>query len=191
MKNKQTSRLLIVFILADVVLLGAYGYLLSVVNTKNLETADLYTASHQAASGQEKILGLGRILKDTEKDRNKLSEYFVTKTNPVAFIEQIEKIGKNAGVDLVVSTVSDTTKDNGGIQLSFSATGSFSSVYRLIALVESMPYKVTLRKADVQMSGDQKDASGTWKGNFTVMLESFVAPSATAPANAAGGEVKK
>lgn len=165
--------------------LGVYGYLFYVVGNKNAETAVLYTTSHQQASDKEKIQGLERTLKDTEKERSNLSTYFVTKRNAVTFIEQIEQTGKSAGVDLSVNSVSDDAKGGETTQLTFSAAGAFPDIYRLTALIESMPYKVTIKKVDMQTLSDQKNGT-IWKGNFVVTLESFVATSAaTSTAGAA------
>lgn len=191
MNNKKIKKLLAVFFLVDVVLLCVYGYLFFVITDKNKETAALYLTSHQQSSDKEKIQGLARMLKESENDRKKLSEYFVTKTNAVAFIEQIEKIGKDVGVGLTVNSVSDAAKDKGSIELSFSATGSFPDMYRLIALVESMPYKVTLKKMDMQRAGDLKEGI-SWKGNFAVVLDGFVsANSATTSAEVLDTKGKK
>lgn len=191
MNNKKIKRLLFLFFLIDAILFGVYGYLYYVVDSKNKETAALYIVSHQAASEKEKIQGLIRTLKDTEKDRNKLSGYFVTKINAVTFIEQIEKIGKDAGIDLSVNSVSDGAKDSGTIQLSFSAAGNFPDMYRLIALIESMPYKATLKKVDVQAASDSKEGGKNWKGNFIVSLESFAPASAASPATDSDAPAKK
>lgn len=172
MNKKHITRLIIIFFVINTALIGVYVYLFYVTESKNSETSVLYAASHQAASDKEKIQNLERALKDTREDREKLSKYFVTKTSAVTFIEQIEKIGKNAGVDLLVTTVSDDAKDGGAIQISFSATGGFTHMYHLVALVESMPYKVIVKKADIQKISDQQ---GNWRGSFTVMLESLTA----------------
>jgi Tfp pilus assembly protein PilO len=192
MNSKKIKRFIIVFSFINIVLFGMYGYLFYVVNDKNKETAVLYAASHQQAADKEKIQGLERTLKDTAKDRDSISKYFVSKTNAVTFIEQIEKVGKSANVVLSVNTVSDDAKDMGGIQLSFSATGGFSDIYRLIALVESLPYKVTLKKTDIQKTEERKEGVAVWKGNFTVMLESFTQPNTTTtPAEISSGAAKK
>lgn len=191
MNNKQIKKILAVFFCIDMGLLAVYGYLFFVVNAKNKETTILYTASHEQTSDKEKIQALFRVLRDTEEDREKLSKYFITKMGAVTFIEQIEKIGKNAGVQLSVNTVSDEESGGGAIQISFGANGSFAHMQHLIALVESMPYKVTIKKADIQKIDEQKDGQAVWKGTFNVVLESFstdtVALSAAA-ANARVGE---
>ncbi len=175
MNSKKNKRLLAVFFSINIVLVGVYGYFIYAVETKNKETAVLYAAFHQAASDREKIQGFERVLKDTEKDRNQLSAYFITKTNEVTFIERIEKIGKSAGVALSVNSVSDKTKDSGAVELNFSTSGKFSDIYRLMALIESMPYKVTLKKADIRKAMVVGGAGSEWKGDFTVALESVVA----------------
>lgn len=149
---------------------------------------ELYAASHQQTSDKEKTKELARMLKETEKDRNKLSEYFITKTNAVTFIEQVEKIGKDIGVNLSTNAIADGAKDSGAIEFSFSATGSFRNIYQLIALIESMPYKATIKKADIQKMSDQNESSGKWKGNFIMMLWGFVA---VPPAPVANEGVKK
>jgi hypothetical protein len=172
MSNKKTKRLLISFSLLNVALLGVCGYAFFFVQTKTIETAALYDISHTHASDKEKTQALARTLKETEKDRRVLSEYFVSKTSAVTFIEQIENIGKNAGVSLKVSSVSDEAKGSGGVQLSFSANGPFPEMYRLIALIESMPYKVTVKRANIQKMEGQ--GSVVWSGDFAVTLESFV-----------------
>lgn len=176
MKKKQINRWLFIFFTINIALLGIYGYLLFVVESKNKETSVLYATSHQVASDKEKIQELERVLKDTEGDRDKLSQYFIAKTNAVTFIEQIEKIGKTAGVDLSVSSVSDDEKDRNSIQLNFSATGSFLHLYHLIALIESMPYKVVIKKADIQVgaNGSPEVTTPLWEGSFVVLLEGFI-----------------
>lgn len=176
MKNKKITRLLAIFFLIDMMLLGVYGYLFFAVNGKNKEIATLYAASHKEASDNERVKDFLRTLKDTEKERNALSAYFITKTNAVAFIEQIEKMGENAGVEVTVNSVSDGDKDKSILQLSFSATGNFSNMYHFIAFIESLPYKIILKKADVQKMTDQAG----WNGNFLVTLESFAASSTVA-----------
>lgn len=191
MNSKKIKRFITVFSFINIVLFGMYGYLLYVVNDKNKETAVLYAASHQQAADKEKIQGLERTLKDTARDRDSISKYFVSKTNAVTFIEQIENVGKSANVILSVNTVSDEAKDVGGIQLSFSATGGFSDIYRLIALVESLPYKVTLKKTDIQKVDERKEGNAVWKGNFVVTLESFTPSNATTTPAESGGAAKK
>jgi hypothetical protein len=186
MKNNKIQRLLVIFFLINVILFGIYGHLLYSMQTKNKETAALYTASHEEDSDKEKIRELSRVLEDTKKERDNLSEYFVANTNAVTFIEQIEKVGKTAGVELTVLSVSDETKENGVVELGFSAIGGFTHLYHLIAIVESMPYKVVIKKADIQKTmektagqhGGQKEGAVMWAGNFTVTLESFIATNA-------------
>lgn len=187
MNNKPIKRLLTIFFTVNMALLGAYAYLLYAVQTKNKESSALYTLSHDQILDKGKIQELERALKETEKERGKFYEYFMNATNAVAFIEQIEKLGKSASVSLSVSSVSDGIKEDGTIQLGFSATGSFVNLYRLMALVESLPYKITLKKVDFQKS-DGGEEGADWKGNFMVILESFTP---TNPAVAAIVPVKK
>lgn len=193
MNNKKVKSLLIIFSLINTVLLSTYGYLLFVMKSKNNESTVLYMASHQAASDKERTQELARMLKETEADRKKISSYFFTKANAVTLIEQIENIGKSAGVDLAVNSVSDEAKDTGVTQLSFSATGSFAALYRLVALTESMPYKITLKRVDIQEMNNQTQSGIGWKGNFTIMLGSFVSTkdAVPAPTEAASSGSKK
>lgn len=176
MKNQKIKRLLTAFILIDLLILGVYGYLFFTVNSKNKEIAALYAVSHKEASDNERIKELLRTLKETEKERNMLSAYFITKTNAVAFIERIEMIGKNADVNVTINSVADGEKDKSALQLNFSATGNFPNMYHFIALIESTPYKIALKKADIQKMTDR----ARWKGDFLVSLESFAASSPAA-----------
>ncbi|MBI2120032.1 MAG: hypothetical protein HYT94_00210 [Parcubacteria group bacterium] len=187
MNQSKTKKLFIVSLVLIVSLILAYGAIWYSVHVKQKETATLYAASNQQESDQEKIRELEGTLKDTKESRAKLDEYFIQKANTVTFIEYIEQLGKDAGVALTVSSVTDAPKGSVGIQLDFSAAGSFSGLYRLIALVELMPYKIALKKADVQ----RVETDGQWRGNFTIMLESFLAVNSAEGPLAATGEVPK
>lgn len=191
MSNKKIKSLLGIFFFLNAMLIGMYGYLLYAVQDKNQETTVLYSTSHQQASDKEKIKELERTLKETEKDRIKLSEHFITKANAVSFIEQIEKVGRSAEVNLSVNSVSDDVKNNTGIQLSFSALGSFSDIYRLIALVEAMPYKISLKKTALQRVGNPKEIGAAWKGDFTLAVENFTSAAVAAPQEDASAEKEK
>lgn len=168
----------------DIALLCVYGALLYSAHNKELQSAVLQSKMKQNESDKETVKGLERALEDTKAQRAKLENYFIQKTNSVTFIEHIEQIGKGAGVELLVSSVADAPTGTSGIELNFSATGGFSGIYRLIALVEAMPHKITFKKADIQKS----EADGSWKGNFAISLESIVSANPSNPALAASND---
>jgi hypothetical protein len=174
MNDKKTQKLLLILFFANMALLGAYGYLSFSVKEKNKQTTLLYFATRQAESSTEEIRKFERTMKETEIERGKLSSYFVPETNPIAFIEQMEKIAKSTGVDLSIRSVFGDTKNDESVSLDFFATGNFSNLYRLVALVESVPYKVGIKKAILQKSViDQETGQMLWSGDFTITLESF------------------
>lgn len=191
MNNKSTKRIFALFFTINLAMICTYGYLFFVMKSKNAKTSELFVASHSRATDKEKNQGLERMLKDTETERKKLSEYFITKKNAVSFIEQMEKIGKSAHVALSVNSVSDEAKDTGVINLNFSVMGSFSNIFRFIELVDTVPYKVTIKKMDIQAVNDQKEENLKWSGSFTVMLESFVMATATTTMAENTGSVNK
>lgn len=175
MRDQRTKKLLIAFFIVNTILFGMCGFLIYSVESKNKKTSALYAASEQQVSDQEKIQNLKQILKETEGDRKKLDEYFITKTNTVSFIEKMKQVSRDASVDLSINSISDGEKNTDGVSLGFSAKGSFSSLYRLIVLVELMPYKITFKKIDIQKTDILGEWTKGWNGNFIITLESFIA----------------
>lgn len=187
MNTSKAKNFFVTTLFMNVVLAASYGFLIYSTSKIQKETTELYTASHQRESDQERIQALKQALKETEVDRAKIDEYFIQKADTVMFIEHIEKIGKDAGVVLSVNSVTDAPKGSIGVQLDFSAVGEFSNIYQLVALIESMPHKIIFKKTDIQKT----ETDGLWKGVFTITLESFLSANTPDSTLAAAGDKNK
>lgn len=178
--------LLIILFFADMALIGVYAALFYFIEQRNEDTVQLYTDIKNHSSDQDKIQELERTLKDTEKDRAKLNEYFQS-MDAVKFIELVESLGRNAGVALSVGSVADAGKSDTGIVLDFTATGNFSNMYRLITLVESMPNKTVLKKISLtQKTDDAQKGEAMWTGHFILLIKGLAGTKGNTPVEQAG-----
>lgn len=126
-----------------------------------------------------------RIVKTTEVDRAKISSYVIKKDGLVDFIKLIESMATASGVEVVIKTVVESEVQNQAtsspkvmLTMPLSATGTWENISMFFALLESMPYKTNLPKADVKRlaSEEVSDANSKkrrfskvnpgWQGDF-------------------------
>jgi hypothetical protein len=132
---------------------------------------------YKKASEKEDLLFVERSLTGSVEKRKILESYFVKPDEQVAFIEQIEKLGNLARVDLKLSSVTPPKKTGDEFLLDFTAKGEFSNMNKLFALIDEMPYRISVQKANLSSSNSNDsfiEKVPMWSGTFTLVLESYL-----------------
>jgi len=107
---------------------------------------------------------------DIEDDRATIDAAFIDPQTLVRFIEDLERMADRAGVALSIESASLPQSVDGYPSFRLTASGSFSGVYRFLALLETMKFfiafdGVQLKKADKQ----------PWSAAIQFQLLSFTA----------------
>ncbi len=95
--------------------------------------------------------------------RRELAEYLVATEDPTPLLTSIEALGQDAGVSLIVgSLVRDetSTDDRTMLRVVLSVRGTYDRVFRLVRLLETMPYAAILDRVALSVSKEDE----LWEG---------------------------
>ncbi len=177
-KNKPKTVLIFIGVFCLTALfLGAYVYSFYAVKEKSENASLVFDELNEYLSKGGTINTLKMSIKNTKEDRKKVDAYFVKRDDIPDFTRKIESLGGMSGTDLTITAL----RSQGDV-LSFdlSSEGSFKNTLQLISLIESLPFKVDITKAYidvVEVEIPKEDGGGiksTWKGNYSIDLIGFI-----------------
>ena len=166
------SRGIIGIILLDLLLSAGGWYVYASASRAHASAAGLAEAIRAAEAKQEAARTIGTAFADIEDDRATIDAAFIDPQTQVRFIEDLERMADRAGVALSIESASLPQSADGYPSFRLTASGSFSDVYRFLALLETMKFfiafdGVQLKKADKQ----------PWSAAIQFQLLSFTAAS--------------
>lgn len=122
------------------------GYMHYEVGNMTAKARDARVILANQESDTQKDLSVREVFDESSADRAKLPTYFISDAKPVAFIESIEGLGKDAGSALTFSGLaaddlsSSPLNTVGTVRASIDATGSWNAVMKTLTLAETLPY---------------------------------------------------
>jgi len=182
----QTKQLLVFSTLAVSAILVVYIFLFLYIAAEGRETSILQNDVDFVTQKESKLRSIQSTLSETEDDRTRLDTYFVSPDGIVPFIESIEGFAGVSGATIDISSVDtdllliETSEKSRKaekeenlfaelVRLNFKAHGTWSQVAHTLALLETLPYRVTITRATFEGgSALKEDATNTWTGFFTI-----------------------
>lgn len=187
---------------------GAYVYIFLQVSNAGSEVKSIeqkIDAEHEKARRREAVR---TTLEDTEGERVELETRLVKDSTLVGFFETLEVLALEAGVQTEISRISENIEldpitpnaQDGGdtkpvqdpasgslewLQLDIKATGSWPQIYKVLSLVELLPYEIrhsnirlkqliTANETVINESGEQvgvsRSAPDVWELSFTLRV---------------------
>ncbi len=140
-------------------------------------------ASHERLALETKAKQLttikSLILSTTEK-REELDKHFVTSDDIVPFIQYIESLDTLSGGVLEIDAVDIATlSEKPVLSVSLNMSGTYSQVYRLLRMLEEMPYEISLSSLTLNVT-EFNSVVGTlipeipeWKASIDFTVISF------------------
>jgi hypothetical protein len=127
-----------------------------------------------ALSRQDQIQELKKTLARTEIERQSIDSHFVENDNPTIFLESLEYLGKQSGTMFTLSSVLEVKEKDkpSRLEAGFKASGSFAQIYKLILLIENMPYEVEFK--NVSLNAGISQTESLWEINGIINLISFI-----------------
>jgi hypothetical protein len=116
---------------------------------------------------------LENFLLDTASQREEIASGFIGEGELINFIEDLEDAGNEWGAQVRVESAAFSDGGEAGSVPSFrlQASGSFQSLFRLMRVLENMPYEIDFQDLSLtKSSGDGKDS---WTGVFIIKLLSY------------------
>jgi len=144
-----------------------------IVKEKVLDTSLMVGELEKLKDARDNVKLVNQSIINTQKDRERIEGLFVDSENVVPFIERIEALGTEIGLETTLSALNE--QNDSDLVFSIKTVGAFQDVMLFDALLENLPLSLTLNKAHFsKIQGDGEDSGNMWEGNFTATLRSFV-----------------
>ena len=170
-KTKQIFALVTVLLVVSIVM---YVIFFINIKEKNKNISSIVSEIDLVVKKEVRLKSVKNLIKETEGDHIKLNTYFITDDKVVDFIENIENMAKDVGVDIeVVSVYVNDIKDDSIqknniselLRLSIEMSGKWSNIYHFVSLVEKLPFKIDILNINLEnmYNGDNENPEN-WKG---------------------------
>lgn len=166
-QSLHTKKILVLSALMLAALIAVYAIFFMNIKAENEQSAlhagDI--ANMVASSGREATLRT--FVTAVTPELNKLNSYLVPKDGAVAFIEELEGLGKTAGVSAKITSLdldadapgapdqsASSTNAYQDLHIAINAGGSWQDVMYFLDLFESLPYNIHIDRLAVHTGLD-------------------------------------
>ncbi|MBL7045136.1 MAG: hypothetical protein ISR98_00855 [Parcubacteria group bacterium] len=173
-KLKTTKQIFMFMTILTIAVIISYSFFFYNIKEKNKMISLMTNETDAAIQREVKLRSVKDLIKDTQENRLKLDTYFVVDDKIVNFIEEIEELSRDVGVDTeVVSVNVDEGKANNIselLKLDLNIEGKWEDVFQFITLIEKMSFKISVSQASLQViyDNESKISSGIWKGFLSI-----------------------
>ncbi len=158
-----------------ILLIVGYGVWFSAVANESAHVVDLgnqITAAHETI---DRVTSARATLTEIAGDETKVQSYFVSETDAVALINDLEGRGLAHKATVSVLTVSAGGSPARPVLLiSLTVNGTFEGVMRTIGSIEYAPYDISISKLSVA-----RDGKDSWHAELGLTVGSTRAETAT------------
>lgn len=178
MKIDRTKKIIILFSTVIAILLALHYVVFSFIRTSDMSVSGL---ENEVRTLQAQVLEFSKYTPEDVKNlARSVTDRFISRTNIVSFIENLEKEAQAKGVAVTIRAVNveprgdDAADDKEIIRLVFETRGSWSDTMNFLAFVEHLPYKITLHGLGlVVVSEDGVVGPVQWRGQFEITTLKF------------------
>ena len=168
---------LILLVISAIVLLatlGAYVFWYSIVIAKSTEANTLASQIATQSNASAQAAQAKTVIAQLATQESTIDQYFVSTSQVVPFLEQLQSIGKFLGAKVqVVSVAAVPGTPYGHLDLALSITGPFDAVSRTVGAIEYGPYDSSISTFSLNTSvapGDISSSSPQWTANATFSI---------------------
>ena len=180
MKN-NTTKILILSIVLAVLLVGLYVYSTQYISGLVKKTAEIKEEIGKSQAVYKNAETIERSSRNIEIQKIKIASYFVPAGGAINFIADLERVAADFGLEYTTQNISEENTEEldhqgkGFLRVTFSASGSWKNIMRLLRFVESLPYGLSIDKVDLNTDKGVpgvEDASGNvsarkWSATMT------------------------
>lgn len=140
---------------------GGYYFWRGMVERAASEAAELGAQLRARSDAGANAAASGRALAALEENEARINGYFLSETEIVTYLEDLEATGERLGATVEVLSVGNTAAkagQAGKVQVSLSITGSFDAVVRTVGAIEYQAYDTRL----VSLALDSPTGETVW-----------------------------
>lgn len=130
------------------------------------------------AQRRDEIKLLDHSVKIITDERSLLETHFARSSDVVPFLDTMENLALKVGANAQVTSV-DVSKDNVNLTIGLKASGTFSSLYRFLTLLENSAYQLDFLAMDMRSAanvdvGSKASSVPQWDMTLKMRLINFV-----------------
>lgn len=171
----KTAAALIVSVLVFFLSLGVYAFFFTGMNKRVAKASEV---ALEASGLEGKRGGFSQnvsLLKKNSAEIEKINASFIKESEVVLFTKQIESLGEEAGVSLVLESLDPRAGQGNTRVLGFrvGATGSFDNVMKLLKFFENYPAKFEFTGVRMFRS-DEGTTNPVWVIEVSIVALNFI-----------------
>lgn len=187
MKHSHSHIPLLIFAFAVTLVVGAlyvYMYHATSVSIKRAGLARDIVATEQNDQAQAKKLAV--LAADTSFDRAVLPNFFIPADDVVSFITSLEALGPQSGTKINLTGIDSDSLNGAAVgtvgraHAHIDASGSWSSIMKLLDLSEHMPYAATISHVRLSVGTPDEKKQILWSIAFDIQAAVLVPVTPTA-----------
>ena len=153
----------------------AYRFWYAMVSAKSAQAEELQNQIAAKESAVKQSIATRSILNTIANQESSMQSYFVSESNIVGFISDLESRGQAFGSTVTVRSVSTGMEgSNPTLVLALTVDGSFDSVMRTVGAIEYAPYDLTVSTLSLSMLAKQ-----SWHADMTITVGSIIGAAST------------
>ena len=171
----HTKTTLIIVIICNVAVIAGYYFLFQHIVAQTQKARELTSTIDLGQQKNSKLSALRVVVKDTELKREQLATYLLPSDSEIPFIEQVETLARNSGLEVKTNSVSSAAGSTDKIktfQMQTATTGSWSNIMYFLSQIENMPYNIHVGSVSFGKQAAQagKTTSSAWTATFDISV---------------------
>lgn len=156
---------------------GAYAWWYHLVALQSAKAAELSTDIAATREAEDRIVAAKAALAELSIDESVLQDYFVSEGNVVAFLADLQELGRKLGSNVSVLSVS-AASGAPALSVALQISGTFDAVTRTAGAIEHAPYAITVQSLSLS-EGETVKRATVWSAGMTLSVGSAVPPAPT------------
>lgn len=176
---KKTKNIAIWLLVLNLVFVGTYWIFSRKIAENNNQLLSLAEELNIQLNREKQLKSLKSIVAETEEDRKRLNSFFVSKEGIVSFISQIESIADLSGGSIEIDSVGVGPFEEEGapkseileiLSMNITSLGSWSDNFYFLNLLETMPFKVSIKRFSLEKEISKTESNDNWEGFFEIEI---------------------
>jgi len=175
--STRVLRIFVVSVCAVLLATGAYAFMYHAITTARATLRETSTSIAGAVTRERYLRSMKSLARSLESDHATFSTFFVQSDQVVLLLDVIERFQKATGATVSISSVREENlaKNEGDppepvFTLTIDASGSWSAVYHVLSLLETLPYVSFLQRAVIDQRRTDATHVKEWHGIFEVVV---------------------
>lgn len=172
MKISKTHITALLAALGALAILGVYVFLFVEIKKTNEEVSTLQNQLDIEVRQDQRLRSMKQLLADLEEELTMIDTYFIAPDGVVDFLEELESFGRIANTSVEVTSVGIEDEEGTAslpynrLRVEFVSEGSWTSLVRLVSLLETLPFGVTINRSQLERLPN----STIWQGHISFIV---------------------